>query len=356
MAVEGRGTALSSPWWGAALASALALYGVAAKRRAERLRAAEDRYGFHAEVPQEIPSRGWGEVLKRSWNAIGENNVSHLAAGVGFYALIAIFPALAALVALYGIFANPVDVEQHATLLANFLPAEALKLLTDALHSLVERGKSGLGIGLIVSVALAIWGARVGTGALMTSLNVVYGEREKRNVIWFNLAALGLTAGLVLFGVVAIFTVAVVPVALRFLPFADRTSELVSTLRWPILAVFVMLALAVVYRVGPSRADARWQWLSPGAVAATILWLIASALFSTYVSRFGTYDQTYGSLGAVVVLLLWFWLSAYIILLGGQLNAELEHQTARDTTTGPPKPMGMRGARMADTVAHSPRD
>lgn len=347
---EARHAEQPSPWWGVALASAVTLYGVLAEREARRRRA-RGGYGFHADKPQQIPSRGWWEVLKRTWNEIGEDNISHLAAGVGFYALIAIFPAFAALVALYGLVANPADVERHTALLSTFLPAEALKLLTDALHSLVSKNQTGLSVDLFVGVLLAIWSARVGTGALMTSLNIAYGEREKRNLIWFNVVALALTAGLVLFGIVAVFTVAVIPAILNFLPLPERSIEIISAVRWPVLFVLVMLALAVIYRVAPSREHARWQWVSPGAVAATVLWVVGSALFSLYVSRFGSYDQTYGPLGAVIVLLLWFWLSAYIILAGAELNAELEHQTARDTTTGRPRPMGTRGARMADTVA-----
>jgi membrane protein len=350
MAGRARDAAGPSPWWGAALASAVALYGIVAEREARRRRA-RGGYGMHADRPQEIPQRGWWEVLKRTWNEIGEDNISHIAAGVGFYALIAIFPAFAALVALYGLVANPADVAQHTALLSAFLPAEALKLLTDALNNLVTKEKTGLSFGLLISVLLAIWSARVGTGALMTALNMAYGERERRNFIWFNIIALALTAGLVLFGIIAIFTVAVIPVALNFLPLPESWLGIISAVRWPILAVLVMFALAVIYRVAPSRERARWQWVSPGAIAATLLWIVGSALFSIYVSRFGSYNETYGSLGAVIVLLLWFWLTSYIILAGAELNAELEHQTARDTTTGPERPMGARGARMADTVA-----
>jgi membrane protein len=350
MAGEARPGERPSPWLGAALVSAVTFYGLAARRSARRRREREG-YGYHADKPQQIPKRGWWEVLRRTWSEIGEDNISHLAAGVGFYALIAIFPAFGALVALYGLIANPADVERHTMLLAAFMPAESLKLLTDALHNLVAKNHAGLSVGLVVSVLIAIWSARVGTGALMTALNVAYGEREKRNFIWFNAVALALTGGLVLFGIIAIFTVAVIPAALHFLPFPESWTNLISAVRWPILFVLVMLALAVIYRIAPSREQPRWQWVSPGALGATVLWVIGSALFSLYVGRFGSYNETYGSLGAVVVLLLWFWLSSYIILAGAELNAELERQTARDTTTGAPRPMGARGARMADTVA-----
>jgi len=350
MAVEGREAGRPSPWWGVALASALTLYAVAARRKAQRPREAGD-HGHHADKPQQIPGRGWWEVLKRTWNGISEDNISHLAAAVAFYGLIGIFPAFAALVALYGLVANPADVERHAALLETVAPPQAVSIITEALRNLVNKDQAGLSFGLVIGVGIALWSARVGTGALMTSLNMAYRERERRNFIWFNVTALALTAVLVLFGIVAILTVALIPVALNLLPVPAGWAGIISAVRWPILALLVIVALAVVYRFGPSREQPRWEWVSPGAIAATVLWIIGSALFSLYVSRFGSYGETYGSLGAVVVLLLWFWLSAYTLLAGAELNAELEHQTFKDTTTGRPKPIGLRGARMADTVA-----
>ena len=341
-----------SPWLGAAIATGLALYKIAAEREEQRWRARiHDPLGRRATQPTEIPKRGWWETLKRVWNELGADNISHIAAGVGFYALLAIFPAFAALVALYGLVADPTTVAKNIEMLSMFLPADALKLLTDALHKLVTGDPQTLSIGLFVSVGLALWSARVGTGALMTSLNMAYGETEKRNFIWFNITAMALTLALVLFGIIAIVTVAVIPVVLKFLPLPETWIEIISAVRWPILGLMVMVMLSIVYRFAPSREKPRWQWVSPGAIAATILWVIGSALFSLYVGRFGSYNETYGSLGAVIVLLLWFWLSAYAILIGAELNAELEHQTARDTTTGPEKPLGQRGARMADSVA-----
>jgi membrane protein len=342
-----------NPWLGAAIATGLTLYKIAAEREDRRWRDARGRdpLGRRATQPTDIPKRGWWQTLKRVWDELGADNISHIAAGVGFYALLAIFPAFAALIALYGLVADPVTVAKNVETLSMFLPAEALKILTDALNKLVTGSQTKLGIGLFVSVGLALWSARVGTGALMTSLNMAYGESEKRNFIWFNLAALALTLVLVLFGIVAIVTVAVIPVALKFLPLPEAWVGMISAVRWPILGLMVMVMLSIIYRFAPSREKPRWRWVSPGAVVATFLWVIGSAFFSLYVSRFGSYDQTYGSLGAVIVLLLWFWLSAYTILIGAELNAELEHQTARDTTTGAEKPLGQRGARMADTVA-----
>jgi membrane protein len=338
---------------GAAIASGLTLYRVAAEHGNRGVPARSDPFGHRATSPTEIPKRGWWQTLRRVWDELGADNISHIAAGVGFYALLAIFPAFAALIALYGLVADPTTVERDLQMLSMLLPAESLQLLTGALNELTTSEKKAHGIGLLVSVTVALWSARVGTGALMTSLNMAYGENEKRNFIVFNLVALGLTLALVVFGIVALATVAVVPVVIKFLPFPETWVEIISAVRWPILGLLVMVTLSVIYRFAPSREKPRWRWVSSGAILATVLWVIGSALFSLYVGRFGSYDETYGSLGAVIVLLLWFWLTAYVILIGAELNAELEHQTERDTTTGPERPMGARRARMADTVARA---
>jgi membrane protein len=338
-----------SPTTGVLIAAALTLFGIASERR-RRIREATGS-GQHAEKPHQIPARGWWQILTRTWNEIGNDNVSILAAGVAFYALLSIFPAFSAIVSLYGLAADPHQVEQQVAAMQGVLPAEAANLLTEQLKSLTQGEPAKLGLGLIISVGLALWSARAGTGMLMSALNVAYGEPERRNFIIFNLQALALTAGLILFGLFALFCVAIVPALLQLLPLPDFLRNTIAYLRWPIIAVLVVVALAVVYRFAPSREPPRWDWVSWGAVLATVLWLIGSALFSVYVSDFGSYDKSYGALGAVVILLLWFYLTAYIILAGAELNAEMEHQTARDTTTRPERPIGRRGARMADTVA-----
>ena len=340
-----------NPVVGAAIAGALAVWGVGIERRQQRLAREGDGRGRTADRPTEIPKRGWLDILKRTWEQMSSDNVSLLAAGCAFYALLSIFPALTATVALYGLVADPHQVQQQVEAMGTFMPPEATKILSDQLQSLVSQPRGGLSVGLAVSVALALWSARAGTGVLMTALNIVYDEKEKRNFIWFNVTAFALTAGLVLFGIRSIMVVAVVPAVLKLLPLPETWKAIIAYVRWPILAALVVLALSILYRFAPSREGARWEWVTPGSIVATLLWLLASAGFSLYVARFSDYNQTYGSLGAVVILLMWFYVTGYAILIGAEINAEMEHQTARDTTPGPEKPMGARGARMADEVA-----
>jgi membrane protein len=344
---------------GALIATGLALYG-AVTRRHERRRiealahdptcVPRDHLGRDASRPSEIPARGWWEIAKRVWEQIGEDNISTLSAGVAFWGLLSLFPALSALVSLFGLVADPHTVQQQLAATAGVLPEQATKLISDELNTLAAN-PSKLGISLVISVGFALWTARSGTGMIMTALNVAYDEKETRNFIWFNVQAFALTAGMVLFGLVSIAFVAVLPAVLSFLDLPTGLSIVVQVIRWLALAALVVLALAILYRFGPSRAKPRWQWVSWGAALAAVLWLAASAAFSFYVANFGGYDKTYGSLAAVVIVLLWFYITAFVILTGAELNAEMEHQTARDTTTRPERPLGARGARMADTVA-----
>lgn len=307
--------------------------------------------GHEAEKPSEIPRAGLWSVLKRVWDRMGRNNLSIIAAGVAYSELFAVFPAIAALVSIYGLFAEPSDVERQMGLLAGILPEQAQGLIAEQLHAVASTSGAKLGFSLMFSVLLALWGTASGVKALMTALNIVYGEEEKRGLLRLNAVALALTLGAVIFGVLALGMVAVIPAVLELIPLPGFVADLLALARWPLLALIVLLGLAVVYRFAPSRSRPRWRWVSWGAAAAAVLWLVGSVLFSFYVANFGNYNEAYGSVGAVIVLLLWFYLTAFVVLLGGQLNAELECQTARDTTAGEPEPMGRRGARVADTVA-----
>ena len=259
-------------------------------------------------------------VLRR----IGQDNVSALAAAVAFYALLCLFPALTAVVSLYGLFTDPNMVERQVAAMEGILPAEAIKLVATWLQALLEGPPSRFGAGLFVSVVLALGSAWSATGTLMTAVNICYGEEEKRGVIWFNIEALMLSAGLAIFGMAAIGLIAVLPAALEFLPVPDALHSVITLLRWPVLAGLAILALAIVYRYAPARTQPRLQFVSWGAVIATVLWIAGSIAFTGYVSTIGSYDKTYGSLGAVIVLTLWFYLTAYVILIGAELNAELE--------------------------------
>jgi membrane protein len=316
-------------------------------------RVSEGLRGRGARVPTDVPARGWRDVLRRSWREIKSDRLSIIAAGVAFYALLAVFPTLLALVAVYGLVADPGDVERQLASFAGLLPSEAADVLLAQLHDLVQTDRGALGLGAVLGLVLALWSASAGVRTLMEALNVAYDEDERRGFLRFHGTALLLTtAGIV--GFVAIVGVLVaVPVATAWLGLESTLGTLVNLARWPLLAVAVMAGLAVLYRYGPSRRAPRWQWASAGAVLAMVLWVVASAGFSFYVSRFGNYNATYGAAGAIVVLLMWFLLSAYVVLVGAEVNAELERQTKRDTTVGPAQPQGRRGAHAADTLGES---
>lgn len=345
----------NKPFFGAIIATGLALYAITAERRQRRLnptqRAGNGSLGRGAEHPHQIGAAGWWDILKRVAGDISRDNVSLMAAGVGFYALLSLTPAFTALVALYGLLFDTSQVQAQIASMEGMIPEEGRKLISDQLTAIVQGSSSKLGIGLIISLGIALWSANSGTGALIQALNVAYAEREKRSMLTYYANALALTASFVVFGIVSLILVAVIPVVIGFLPLADFGKELVAWFRWPLLVIVSALGLAVIYRYAPSRNEPKWSWVSWGAVAATALWIVGSALFSIYVGKFATYNKTYGSLGAVIVLLMWFWLSAFAILLGAELNAEMERQTARDTTDRPAKPLGRRGAYAADTVA-----
>ncbi|MBV8653612.1 MAG: YihY/virulence factor BrkB family protein [Alphaproteobacteria bacterium] len=318
-----------SPVSGALIAAGLLLYAIAAPRLHRRLpaSAAVVQRGRFPARPSDVPDISWWGVLKNVWNNIGEHNVSIMAAGVGFYALLSIFPGLTALISLYGLIANPSDVER---LLASqqLLPPEAVALLVKQTSALVDQGARKLSFGLVVSLLFALWSTNYAISTLMTALNAAYGEREKRSYLVTIALSLALTSGLVLFAIFALLLVAVLPAVIHLLPIAGEWRMSVALTRWPLLAVIVMAALAAMYRFAPSRTEARWRWVSGGAVIATLAWIVVSLGFSIYVERFSTYDRTYGSLGAVVVLLMWFYLSAFVVLLGAELDAEMERRTS----------------------------
>jgi len=271
---------------------------------------------------------GWWTIMTCTWQRIFRDNLSALAAAAAFYALLSIFPTLTALVSLYGLVADPAMAERQVAAMQGVLPPEALKLVAAWLQALVQGPTERFGIGLLISVVLASWSVWSATVMLMNAINICYGDEERRSFVRFNLEALALGAGLVLLGVAALTLLAAMPVLLGSLPAPGALHAMISLVRWPILAALVIAALAVVYRYGRARAPRKWQWFSWGAAIATVLWLISSVVFSYYVSAVGSYDKTYGSLGAVIVLLLWFYMTAYVILIGAELNAEMERRAA----------------------------
>lgn len=308
------------------------------------------RRGRRAESPRGIPARGWGDILWRVKDQISDDRISIVAAGVAFYGLLALFPALVAFVAIYGLVADPQQVESHISAISSLLPAQASEIVMGQLRDLVETDQTTLSLGAIGGVLLALWSSSSAVRNLMQALNVAYDEDEKRGSLQFYGIALLLTLGALLAGAVILAAMVVLPMIARFVGLGDTVESLITYLRWPIVAAAAIAGLAVMYRYGPSRHNARWAWVSWGAVIATVLWLVGSLLFSLYVSSFGNFNETYGSMGAVVVLLLWFLLSAYAVLIGAEINAEMERQTRKDTTIGDREPLGERDAHAADTV------
>jgi membrane protein len=310
--------------------------------------------GRLADSPKEIPKRGWRDVLLRVKKQIGEDNVSLTAAGVAYGWLLAIFPLLGSFTSIYGLLADPADVQRQVEQLFGLLSPNVVEILHDQLTKLAEKSTATLGLGAFFGILFSLWSANSGTKAMMTALNIVYSEKEKRGFFKLNLVSLTITIGLVVAGVIALLLVGILPIIFRFIGLEDTVRALLNVLRWPLLAIGFMVFLAFLYRYAPSREKPKWRWVTWGSAVATVLWVLASGLFAFYVANFGKYDETYGSIGAVVVLMMWFYITAFIILLGAELNAELEHQTAKDSTTHAPKPMGRRGAHMADTLGETP--
>ncbi len=306
--------------------------------------------GRFARTPSDIPVRGWKDILLRVWHKIGDDRVMLVAAGVTFYCLLAIFPAIAALVAIYRFFTDPASISSEVDKLSDVVPGGALDVIRTQLNQVVSQGPSKLGFAFIIGFLVSLWSANAGVKSIFDALNLLYNEPEKRGLIRLNLVSLAFTIAAILFLLIAIGCIAAVPAVFSSSQFQGPTALIAQIVRWPILFVIVAIGLSIVYRYGPSRAEPQWRWITWGSAFAAIAWIAVSIGFSWYAANFGSYNKTYGSLAAIVVFMMWLWLSIAVILIGAELNAEMEHQTARDTTTGGGKPMGRRGAKMADTV------
>jgi membrane protein len=298
----------------------------------------------------DIPARGWRDIFVRVKHEVKTDNLALVAAGVAFLFFLSLFPALAALVSIYGLISDPAQVKDQVMAMPGIMPDEARPLLGRQMSEIVSQSREGLGLGVAASILLALWSANKGTWGLVQGINIAYDQKEERG--WFRRKAttLAFTCGAILFALIALAGVVAVPIVLGMLGLSSVTDSLIRWLRWPLLAIIVAFGIGLLYRYGPSRRPARWRWVNWGAVAATAMWLAASAGFSFYVSHFGSYNKTYGSIATIVIVLLWLHLGAFSVLLGAELNCEIERQTARDTTTGPERPMGARGAVAADTV------
>jgi membrane protein len=306
--------------------------------------------GRFSRNPLRIPWAGWKDILWRTYLRTGEDRLFAVAAGVVFFGLLAVFPAITALVSSYGLFANPSTVGANLQSLALMLPDGSFQIVQDQIARVLDKGNTALGATFLFGFGLAIWSANAGVKAIIDALNVVYEEREKRGFIRLNLLSLTFTSCGIAALLLMVSAVVAVPLALDRVGLAPESQLIISLTRWPLMLATLLATLGVLYRFGPSRREARWEWLSVGTIAAAMLWIAGSALLSWYLSNFGNYNATYGSLGAAIGLMMWMWMSAIIVLCGAELNSEIEHQTVRDTTVGRPRPLGARGAVMADTL------
>jgi membrane protein len=306
--------------------------------------------GRFSQSPLQIPWKGWKDILWRTYQQIVEDRLLAIAAGVVFFGLLAVFPAVTALVSCYGLFVNPSTIAGNLQSLSLMLPDGSFQIVQDQIGRVLAKGDSALGATFLFGLALALWSANTGVKAVIDALNVVYGETEKRGFFKLNLLSLAFTIGGIVALLLMLGAVVALPLALDHLGLAQDSKIIMSLARWPLLSLALLLALGVLYRFAPSRRGARWQWLSVGSAAAALLWLTGSFLLSWYLSSFENYSATYGSLGAAIGLMMWMWMSSIIVLCGAELNSQIERQTATDTTVGLEKPIGDRGAITADTV------
>jgi membrane protein len=366
---ETQGGPRRTPLWAIAAAALLGVVGVTRSeetRRAPGQRRADGRTtrrssvyeaeadrGRAASTPAEIPAKGWKDVALRIYQGITEDRILALAAGVTFYVLLAFFPGIAGLIALYGLYADAGTISQHLDTLAGVLPEGGLQIIREQIGQLTAQPAQRLGIATIIGLGVSLWSANGGMKAMFDALNVIYHEKEKRSFIRLNAISLAFTLGAIAFILVALAAMTILPVVLNYLGLSRVMELLIRFGRWPVLLLVVTFAIALIYRYGPSRDQPKWRWITPGSAFAALVWLCLSLLFSWYTENFGSYNKTYGSLGAVIGFMTWLWLSNIVILVGAKLNAETEHQTARDSTIGRPEPLGRRGAEMADTVGPS---
>jgi membrane protein len=310
--------------------------------------------GIHAEKPTDIPLKGWKQIVKRAWAENSADNMPIIAGGVAFFGFLSIFPALIAMISIYGLVASPETVTRQVGDLSAQLPEDASRLIGEQLRAIADNNGSALTWGLVLAILGALWSASGGVGNIVTAINLAYDEVETRNFIKLKATSLVLTLGAILFVLITFGLVAVVPIVLDALPLGAVGTVLAQVLRWGLLLSVFAGALAVLYRVAPDRDAPRLRWVSLGSVVVTVVWALVSLGFSFYVDNFGSYDKTYGTIAGVIVLMLWLYLTCYLVLLGAEINSEAEHQTAQDTTTGDPQPMGRRGAEMADSLPDPP--
>ncbi len=309
--------------------------------------------GRDARTPTEMPATGWKDTLMRVKKEMGEDNLTMISAAMAFYALLAFVPALTSVVLIYAWISDPAEITQHISQVSSVLPKEMQEILKDQLTALTSKADSTLGLGAIASLGFSLWSASKGTSSLIDALNIIYDEKNERGFFKKTFVAIGFALLGALMVILAIGLIVGIPAVFSFVGLDETMKTVITLASWLALLALFSLYLAFSYRYAPDRKKAQWKWVSPGAVFASVVWVIASGLFSWYATEFGSYNKTYGSMGAIIVLMMWFYITSFVVLLGGEINAELEHQTKKDTTTGSPKPMGSRQATMADHLGES---
>ena len=312
---------------------------------------ATDGRGRRADTPQEIPAKGWKDIAKRTLKEVKADQVPLLGAGVAFYVLLALFPAIIAGVSIYGLVADPQTVRDQINQLTNMLSPETAKLVGTQLEQVTSSAGGALGLATVLGILTALWSASSGMKALITGVNLAYDETEGRKFVKLRGLSILMTLGAMVLLAVALALIVGFPAVPDSWPTSLQWTA--AILRFVLLAVLLMAGLAALYRYAPDRDKPRWSWASPGSVVATVLWVLASVGFSVYVNAFGNYNKTYGALAGIIILMFWLYLSAFVVLVGAELNAEMELQTVEDTTAGPTRPMGERDAYVADHVAEA---
>lgn len=330
-----------APFWTVGLSALLIVLGFARQRSGEAGTATREsrrndaRPARSAEIPSEIPPFRWKDVLLRVYHGISEDRILLVAAGVTFYALLAIFPGIAALISIYGLFADPGSIAGHLDTIANVAPGGAIDVLREQMTRLASQGGTTLGLSFLISLAVSLWTANSGVTAIFDALNIVNEAEETRGYLRFYAVSLLVTIGIIVFILLTLGAVVALPIVLNYLPLPGVAGFLAEIGRWPLLFGLATVALQILYKYGPSRSHRRWRWVTPGSMFAALAWLAASVLFSWYVANFGSYNKTYGSLGAIIGFMTWIWISIVVVLIGAKLDAEIERQTARQSIASP---------------------
>ena len=310
----------------------------------------KNKYGYRASSPSEIPLRGWWHIVKRVAARSSNDNLSLVAAGVAFYALLAIFPAIAALVSVYAYFSSPTEITAHLSQFITLMPSSTRDIILQQVTAVSQKSQATLSLSAISTLILAVWSSSKGSQALITACNITYHESNKRPFLITLLMRFLFSVGAIMVAVIALLIIGILPVVLNLVGLTQSVDRVIQLISWPFLAVVFNVALACLYRYAPHRREAKWRWVTLGSVCATVLWIIASVGFSFYVAQFASYNETYGSLGGVVIMLMWLYLSAYIIIFGAAFNASIEQQTLCDSTKGEASELGGRGAYVADNL------